>query len=197
MDGDAQALYAMHADEIYWRYDLTVVEAFITYENINQLFRDNGFSGKFDLLRIDIDSNEYWVWKAINSISPVIVTMEYNSVSGAQHAINVPYDSAFYRTKVHYSNLYWGASLNALCILADNKGHTFVGCIENGNKAHFVRKEKACTIPVKSAEEGDVESRLHESHDANSNLTYLRGGQRIDAIKDMQVVDIELGNRTS
>jgi hypothetical protein len=119
--------------------------------------------------------------------------VEYNSVFGAQHAIAVPYDPAFYRTKAHFSNLYWGASLKALCSLADKKGYAFVGCNLNGNNAHFVRKDKVGKIPVTSAEEGYVESHFRESRDVNGNLTYLRGEQRLESIKEMQVVDVEQG----
>jgi hypothetical protein len=191
LDGDTQAMSALHTEEIYWRHDLTAVGAFITRENVNQLFKDNGFSGEIGLLSVDIDGNDYWVWEAIDSVNPVIVTVEYNSVFGAQHAVSVPYDPAFYRTKAHYSNLYWGVSLKALCILAEKKGYAFVGCNSNGNNAHFVRKDKVGKIPMKSAEQGYVESRFRESRDINGNLTFLRGGQRIEAIKEMQVVDVQ------
>jgi hypothetical protein len=191
MDGDEQAMSALRKDEIYWRHDLTAVGVFVTRENINQLFRDNGFSGEIGLLSIDIDGNDYWVWEAIDSVDPVIVTVEYNSVFGAQHAISVPYDPAFYRTKAHFSNLYWGASLKAWCTLAEKKGYAFIGCNLNGNNAHFVRKDKLGKIPVKTAEQGYVESRFRESRDVFGNLTYLRGEQRLEAIKDMQVVNVQ------
>jgi len=193
MDGDSQAMSALRNDELYWRYDLTAVGAFITRENVNQLFRDNGFSGDIGLLSVDIDGNDYWVWEAIDAVNPVIVTVEYNSVFGSQYAVTVPYDPAFHRTKAHYSNLYWGVSLKALCLLAEKKGYAFVGCNSNGNNAHFVRKDKVGTIPVKSAQEGYVESRFRESRDINGNLTYQRGKQRLESIKDMQVFDVERG----
>jgi hypothetical protein len=191
LDGDSQAMSALCTDEIYWRYDLTAVGAFITRENVNQLFLDNGFSGEIGLLSVDIDGNDYWVWEAINTVNPVIVTVEYNSVFGAQHAISVPYDPAFYRTKAHYSNLFWGASLKAFCTLADKKGYAFVGCNSNGNNAHFVRKDKVNHIPVLSVEQGYVESHFRESRGINGNLTFLRGEQRLEAIKEMLVADVQ------
>jgi len=193
LDSDALALSALQADDLYWRHDLSAVPAFITCENVNDLFRENGFCGEIGLLSIDIDGNDYWVWEAIDCVNPIIVTMEYNSVFGAKHAITIPYAPAFNRTKEHYSNLYWGASLKALCLLADKKGYAFVGCNSNGNNAHFVRKDKVGKIPVKSDEQGYVESSFRESRDINGNLTFLHGEQRIETIKDMQVVDVEQG----
>jgi len=191
MDGAAQSMNALRADELYWRHDLTAVGAFITRENVNQLFLDNGFSGEIGLLSIDIDGNDYWVWEAIQMVSPVLVVIEYNSVFGAEHAITIPYDSVFYRTEVHYSNLYWGASLKALCILAEKKGYAFVGCNSNGNNAHFVRKDKIGQIPVLTCQQGYVESKFRESRDQNGNLTFIFGKSRLNIIQHMLIFDVE------
>lgn len=191
IDGDLQTMAALPKNEIYWRYDLTAVGAFITCENINHLFADNGYSGEIGLLSIDVDGNDYWIWAAIQAVRPVIVTVEYNSVFGADHAITIPYDPDFHRAEAHASNLYWGASLRALCLLAEKKGYALVGCNSAGNNAHFVRKDKVGDIPVKTVVQGYVESKFRESRDKSGNLTYLRGRQRVEAIKDMQVVDVE------
>lgn len=193
LDGDSQAMTALHSKDAYWRHDLTSIGAFITRENVNQLFLDNGFSGEIGLLSVDIDGNDYWVWEAINVVEPVIVIVEYNSVFGAEHAITIPYDPAFNRTAAHSSNLYWGTSLKALCLLAEKKGYSFVGCNSAGNNAHFVRKDKAAKIPVINVQQGYVESRFRESRDKDGNLTYLYGKQRLEAIKEMNVVDVERG----
>lgn len=195
MDGDKEAMSALRNDEIYWRYDLTATGAFITKENVNQLFLDHGFSGEIGLLSVDIDGNDYWVWEAIQVVNPVLVVAEYNSVFGAEHAITVPYEPSFNRTKAHFSNLYWGASLKALCVLADKKGYAFVGCNSAGNNAHFVRKDKLGRIPALTCQQGYVESKFREARDENGNLTYLRGRQRFEAIKNMPVFDVE-NNKT-
>ncbi|MFM6253830.1 MAG: hypothetical protein ACKPEQ_32600, partial [Dolichospermum sp.] len=84
---------------------------------------------------MDIDGNDYWVWQAIDCINPAIVISEYNFRFGANKAVTVPYDASFVRSKAHYSNIYYGASLKALCILADKKGYAFVGCNSAGNNA--------------------------------------------------------------
>ena len=193
IDGDRQAMAALKLQDYYWRNDLTAVGEFITRENINQLFLDNGFSGEIGLLSVDIDGNDYWVWQAINAVNPVIVVVEYNSVFGSKHAVSVPYDPGFVRTQAHYSNLFWGASLKAFYTLAAQKGYVFVGCNSNGNNAYFIRKNRVGKIPVVSLEEGYVESHFRESRDMNGNLTFLRGNQRFEAIKELQVVDVQTG----
>src|ERR1700753_2979191 len=43
---------------------LRAIQSFITAENINSLIQQGGLSGDIDLLSIDIDRNDYWVWQA-------------------------------------------------------------------------------------------------------------------------------------
>ena len=43
-----------------------VNEAFVAAENINALLEQGGVTGEIDFLSIDIDNNDYWVWKAIS-----------------------------------------------------------------------------------------------------------------------------------
>jgi hypothetical protein len=191
IDGDPANMDFVRSAPDFWRYDLQAVSQFIDRDNINVLFEKAGFTGEIGLLSVDIDGNDYWVWEAIHVVNPVIVTVEYNSVFGAKHAVTIPYDAAFNRTSAHFSNLYWGTSLKALCLLAEKKGYSFVGCNSAGNNAHFVRKDKVGRIPVKRVEDGFVESRFRESRDKQGNLTYLREKQRLEAIKHMKVFDVE------
>ena len=116
MDGSKENIdYARH-DNVCWMHDLTPVHAFITAENINELIRENGFSGDIGILSVDIDGMDYWVWRAIDCITPDIVICEYNSRFGGERAVTLPYDASFYRTKAHYSNLYFGASIRAMSV---------------------------------------------------------------------------------
>ncbi|HXW24710.1 MAG TPA: hypothetical protein VEK73_08185, partial [Xanthobacteraceae bacterium] len=58
---------------------LVLEERRVTAENINALIGEGGFAGEIDLLAIDIDYNDYWVWKAIDVIAPRVVVIEYNA----------------------------------------------------------------------------------------------------------------------
>ncbi len=193
LDANVGYMESVRRDSIYWRHDLTAVPAFIDRDNINALIADNGFRGDLGILSVDIDGNDYWVWERIDVVRPTIVIAEYNSVFGGRRAVTVPYDPAFYRTTAHYSNLYWGCSLAALCVLAERKGYAFVGCNSAGNNAYFVRTD--CLGPLRplTSEQGYVESRFRESRDADGNLTYLAGDARREAIAHMNVVDVESG----
>ena len=63
-------------------HSVRIVSSFVTVENINQLFLSNSMGGEIDLLSIDIDGNDYWVWKAIDIVKPRVVIMEYNAALG-------------------------------------------------------------------------------------------------------------------
>ncbi len=191
MDHSEQYVKFIRNDEIYWKHELTAVQAFITRDNINEIISQNGFAGEIGLLSIDVDGNDYWIWESIECVSPIIAVLEYNSVFGARHAVTVPYDKMFNRTEAHYSNLYWGASLKALCLLATRKGYGFVGCNSGGNNAYFVRKDKLGLIKTTSVERGYVLSHFRESRDRNGRLTYVTGADRFKVIGDMMVYDVE------
>jgi hypothetical protein len=195
MDGDSQNIERIKSRDLYWRNDLSALCRWIDRDNINAILKDSGFHGEIGLLSIDIDGNDYWVWERIEVVNPVIVIAEYNSVFGARRAIAVPYDPKFHRTAAHYSNLYWGASLPALVLLAQRKGYAFVGCNLAGNNAYFVRSSHigAGGVEAISVEEGYVESRFRESRDRQGRLTYLGGKARLEAIAEMPIYDIERG----
>jgi hypothetical protein len=123
--------------------DVQVVCAFITKENVNELFASHGFKGEIDLLSVDIDGNDYWVWQAIDVINPRVVAVEYNASFGSERAITVKYDPAFDRYQKHPSGWYHGASLGALAKLAHSKNYLLAGCDSFGANAFFVRRDVA------------------------------------------------------
>ena len=141
MDGSEANMQYVRGDAIYWRHELQAVSAFITAENINELLRAHVQQRDIGILSVDIDGNDYWVWRAIDAVEPCIVVAEYNSVFGPELQVTVPYQPDFNRTKAHHSNLCWGASLAALCQLGVQKGYAFVGSNSAGNNAFFVRED--------------------------------------------------------
>jgi hypothetical protein len=190
LDGSASNISKVVADVQFWRHDLTAVAAFIDRDNVNDLFARNGFEGEIGLLSVDIDGNDYWVWESIDIVNPIIVVCEYNSIFGAEHAVTIPYDPAFQRSTAHYSNLYWGVSLKALCLLAVRRGYAFVGCNSAGNNAYFVRKDKLGNLRHLECVEGYVEAKFRESRNRNGELTYLPMGKRLSEIAHMPVFDV-------
>lgn len=139
---EADSDYARKAKEYYAGKPVKVVQSFVTRENVNALLEENGFRGEIDLLSIDIDGNDYWVWEAINAVNPRVVIVEYNSILGKE-ARTIKYNPRFERLKSHSSGFYYGASLAALAELAEKKGYILVGCNSFGFNAFFVKKDAA------------------------------------------------------
>lgn len=191
IDGNKKNIDYIKKDDLYWKYNLTAHNSFITKDNINQIIVKNGIEGEIGLLSIDIDGNDYWVWKNIDVVNPLIVICEYNSIFGKELAVTVPYKEDFQRTKEHFSNLYFGASLNALCLLAKEKGYNFIGTTGAGNDAFFVRSDVADCFIELTLEQGYSTSKFRESRNANGQLTFISGEQRLGVIADMPVYDIE------
>lgn len=119
---------------------LNLHKEFITAENIESLFATYNVPKEFDLLSIDIDGNDYWVWKAIERYAPRVVIVEYNACIPYEPSVTIPYDPLFQWDKTDY----YGASLSALVSLARSKGYVLVGVDPNGVNAFFVRDDCAC-----------------------------------------------------
>lgn len=189
IDGNEENINYVKKCEYYWKHDLQAVSQFITRDNINEIIENAGIKGNIGILSIDIDGNDYWVLESIKCISPNILICEYNSLFGADEAITVPYDEFFVRTQKHYSNLYYGASLKALCDWAEVNDFIFVGCNTAGNNAFFVRRDciNKAMIPTKIEY---MESKFAESRNVYGELSFVRGKERLEVIKDMDVYDI-------
>jgi hypothetical protein len=191
IDGSASNIERIQRDDIYWRYNLNAVCAFVTRENINSLLAAGGISGDIGLLSIDVDGNDYWIWENINCISPRIVVVEYNARFGNQRTVAVPYDPNFMRGAAHYSMIYYGASLAALAFLAEKKGYVLVGCNSAGNNAFFVRKDVLPgNLPARGVAESYNPAQFRESRDARGNLQFLPHEKEGGLLAGLPLVDV-------
>ncbi len=140
---EASATYAAeiqnHFEPFIANGKLRLSQNMVTAENINVLFEQAGVTGEIDLLSIDIDYNDYWIWKAITAVSPRVVAIEYNATLRPPMSLVVPYDPA----RMWDGTNYFGASLEALVRLGRDKGYRVVGCNYAGANAFFVRDDVA------------------------------------------------------
>jgi hypothetical protein len=112
---------------------------FITAENITQLFHTHHVPVDFDLLSIDIDGNDFWVWRAVTAHHPRVVVIEYNASVPPTESRVIAYDPDFRWSGTDY----FGASLLALQQLGGEKGYRLVGCDRSGTNAFFVLEDIA------------------------------------------------------
>ena len=130
-----------------------VAQAWITKSNINDLIKNNGISGEIDLLSVDMDGVDYWIWKAINVINPRVVVVEYHEELGTE-PITVPYSDNFRK-----AGNYFGASLPAFTKLAREKGYRLIGSNRQKFNGFYIRNDIAQDI----FPEVSVESCLREN----------------------------------
>lgn len=99
MDGSESNVAQIINSEYFYKYELSAKAVFIDTGNINSLLASSQLGKEVGILHVDLDGNDYWIWKEINVISPIVVILEYNSIFGIDRAITIPYDKGFYRTK--------------------------------------------------------------------------------------------------
>lgn len=102
----------------------------ITIHNVNKILEAFDVPDLFDFLSIDIDGNDYWIWKAIKKKTKV-VCIEYNKHYKGdkvqKYDINYLWDQ---------KSLEFGASKDALVKLAKSMGYSLVG----ENQANLIFK---------------------------------------------------------
>ena len=119
-----------------WFYKPKFKCAKVNRENVNDLIKNSGICGEIGLLSIDIDGNDYWIWEAINVITPKVVIIETHIEFGL-NSIVVPYKPDYVFPGKH--PIYHGASPVAMNKLARKKGYRLVGANELGFNFIFVK----------------------------------------------------------
>jgi hypothetical protein len=193
IDGSEENVLAIRKSDIFWRYDLNVCARFITEDNINEIISGSGISGEIGLLSVDIDGNDYWVWRAIDCVRPAIVVCEYNSLFGPFAKISTPYEPDFYRTSAHSSNMYYGASVSALTYLAISKGYSLVAGNSAGNNLFFVRDDLLNGLPVLTPEQVYVKASFREARNALGGVDCLTFESRQKEIEHLRVIQVDTG----
>jgi hypothetical protein len=151
--------------------------AIIQRENVNELIRSSGLEGEIELLSIDIDGNDYWVWDAITQVDPKVVIIETH-VEFGMNPIVVPYDKDYMYPGKH--PVYHGASPAAMQKLAAKKGYRLVAACELGINHIYVRNDIAQDLlkPI------EVESTLKHKKTIDSFKSF-------EPIKDWEYLKVE------
>jgi hypothetical protein len=88
-EGDAEK-----ARSLIWRYSsaahVTTAEAMVTPDGVEEHFRAGGVPDEPDVLSIDVDGIDWWIWTAIASFRPRIVVVECNGHITTDRALTIP-----------------------------------------------------------------------------------------------------------
>jgi hypothetical protein len=135
----ATEFYSRHPDTKY--FPPATICKWVTIKSVNEIIRSQGFEGQIDLLSLDIDGIDYYLWKAINCISPRVVVLEFNHLWGPDVAVTVPYADDFQAEFTEYGSDYAGASLSAFVKLGKEKGYRLIGTNAIATNAFFLRED--------------------------------------------------------
>ena len=122
---DLQDNYSQHNDVIM----LNQFVGFAEEDNLDQILTSTPIPLDFDLLSIDIDGNDYHVWKAILKYRPKVIVIEFNPTIPPHIRFVQPADPSINQ----------GASLLSLVELGREKGYELVSV--SHTNAFFVRQE--------------------------------------------------------
>jgi hypothetical protein len=149
------------------------VNEYVDRDNIAPLFERYDVPRKLDLLSIDIDGNDYYVWEATANFKPSVAVIEYNASLGPDASKTIQYNPSH----VWRHDRYYGASLAALAHLGKRLGYALIGTDRRGVNSFFVRRDLlgACGFAEKTAAEAWRPNRLIQLLPAGPNdFTIIR-----------------------
>ena len=194
IDSDKNNIDLIKSDSIYWRNTIVAVNDYVQMDNVNEIIKSNNFINNVGLLSIDIDSIDYWVLSKIE-FKPIIIICEYNAIFGDKLKLTVPYDQKFNRNKKHYSNLYFGASINAFIDLLKQKNYSFLGTDSRGINAFFVLKDYSLQIEEKIKYKRVFKSTHREALNQEGKLSYINFNEQLSLIHNLNLLDLQ-NNKT-
>ncbi|MFQ5659482.1 MAG: hypothetical protein ACE5GZ_03590 [Gammaproteobacteria bacterium] len=153
-------------------------------ENINALLQNEKVPKYFDVLSIDIDSYDYWLWEAVDSFIPRIVVIEYNASFGPSRSVTIPYGSLENESNPS-APFYHGASLSALQRLGKRKGYVLAGVDCKGVNAFFVRSDLALGTGIEAVEP----ARAFRSHHRRTKVKTVE--EQYQELAQMPLTEIE------
>lgn len=140
--------------------NVITINRFVGFEkedNLDQILKMTPIPNDFDFLSIDIDGNDYHVWKAISDYHPKIVCIEFNPT--------IPTEIEFIQSAD--PSVKQGASLLSLVKLGKDKGYELVSVLKFN--AFFVRSKYYPLFKMESNSPKVLRTNL-------SDITYLFSG---------------------
>jgi hypothetical protein len=118
----------------------------VTPANIDALLRDGGIPEELDVLSIDVDGIDLWIWNAVSAVRARLVVIEYNAHLDPAARLTQPEEPAMAWDGTDY----FGASLGALRTVAARRGYRLVHTDLAGVNAFFVRADLAGPFPAEA-----------------------------------------------
>jgi hypothetical protein len=112
--------------------DVSIIKSYVSCEkneSLDDLLSNTNIPKDFDLLSIDVDGNDLWIWKSIKKYNPKVVVVEYNCDADPESSLTIKYDPSHRFCE----NNYYGATAGAFNKLAKEKGYKLVASTDGLN----------------------------------------------------------------
>jgi hypothetical protein len=117
---------------------INLFKEYVTAENIIPLLNIYNVPKEFDFLSLDIDYNDFYVWKKLSEkFHPRVVCIEYNCVFGPDQDKVIIYDA----NSSWDCTDYYGASMLAMFRLGQYLGYSLVYQESNAINLFFIRND--------------------------------------------------------
>ena len=190
---------SMKAMDLYWRSSIHGLQRYVQPGNIREIQRDaEALIGPVDILSLDIDGNDYYVLEEADLSNVSVLVVEYNALFGSRRPLSVPRDDDFDRTRAHYSNLFFGASLPAWIHQLSRRGFTFIGTTRSSINAFFLADNLTETIPIAIPEHNLLhrytEVTVREGRNEEGDLAFFDSNEGRALIEHLSLIDVSSGN---
>jgi hypothetical protein len=155
--------------------DINLQQEYIYPANIVELFDRYGVPKRFDLLSIDVDSFDLWVWRRLllSDFRARVVVVEFNSNYELGVYVTFPDPTGTFAHSWELDTVF-GASLDALDLLARQFGYVLIYVDKASVNAFFIREDllpsKALdALPIQTIHRGLV-PRHKPASEARHNL---------------------------
>ena len=119
----------------------------ILKDNINKIIFSDLEEKNIDFFSLDVDGNDYWILKELNVEKINVICCEYNHYLGNKVKKTIPYNP----DHEWKNNGCFGASLEAITELLDQKGFCLIAVESSGTNAFFIKKTLAKNFEILSS----------------------------------------------
>lgn len=174
VDGDPDV--AENLSELLGRTaDVRVVNEMVDPTTIDAAMEQWGVPAEIDVLSIDVDGSDYYVWEGMHGVRGRIVVIEYNAALDPERALVQPPGAPAWDGTVNF-----GCSVGALRRLAAEKGYALVYLESSGTNAFFVPLEHLSEL-------GSLPAVRYRS----PNYHLRPDGRHTGAVDETRFVDVE------
>ena len=160
----------------YSKSKIDIINKKILKDNINEIVFSGSEDRVIDFFSLDIDGNDYWVLKELNIEKINVICCEYNHYIGNNVKKTIPYNP----NHIWKNNGCFGASLEAMTNLLEEKGFCLIAVESSGTNAFYVKKKFAEKFEIlsstkswKSADRNNSEEQIKYIENSVKNFEFL------------------------